>query len=80
MSGEGVEREAVLGWWGVAACGASVDRACLRCGGPWARLGAWAPSLVCGGFARRSFFLSVAATRAHQEVHERAPAVCVRHA
>ena len=27
-----------------------------RCGGPWARLGAWAPSLVCGGFARRSFF------------------------
>ena len=26
-----------------------------RCGGPWARLGAWAPSLVCGGFARRSF-------------------------
>ena len=27
-----------------------------RCGGPWARLGAWAPSLVCGGFARKSFF------------------------
>ena len=23
-------------------------------GGPWARLGAWAPSLVCSGFARRS--------------------------
>jgi hypothetical protein len=24
---------------------------------PWARLGAWAPSLVCGGFARKSFLL-----------------------
>ena len=24
--------------------------------GAWARLGAWAPSLVCGGFARRHFF------------------------
>ena len=29
MSGEGVEREAVLGWWGVAACEASAgDCAC----------------------------------------------------
>ena len=25
--------------------------------GPWARLDAWAPSLVCGGFAGRSFLL-----------------------
>ena len=25
-----------------------------RCGGPWARLGAWAPSLVCGGFTWRT--------------------------
>jgi hypothetical protein len=25
-----------------------------HCGGAWARLGAWAPSLVCGGFARRT--------------------------
>ena len=48
-SGEGVEREAVLGWWGVAACVASAGVP-ARCGGPWARLGAWAPSLVCGGF------------------------------
>ena len=47
-SGEGVEREAVLGWWGVAACVASAGVP-ARCGGPWARLGAWAPSLVCGG-------------------------------
>jgi hypothetical protein len=35
-----------------------------RCGGPWARLGAWAPSLVCGGFARRSlFWLGLRASR-----------------
>ena len=40
-------------------------RACLRAAmghmahAAWARLGAcWAPSLVCGGFARRSFFYS----------------------
>ena len=37
--GEGVEREAVLGWWGVAACVASAGVP-ARCGGPWARLGA----------------------------------------
>ena len=54
MSGEGVEREAVLGWWGVAACVASAGVP-ARCGGPWARLGAWAPSLVCGGFAGEVF-------------------------
>ena len=40
---------------GVAACVASAGVP-ARCGGPWARLGAWAPSLVCGGFARKSFF------------------------
>ena len=56
MVSEEVEREAVLGWWGVAACAASAGVP-ARCGGAaWARVDAWAPSLVCGGFARRVFF------------------------
>ena len=45
---------------GVAACVASAGVP-ARCGGPWARLGAWAPSLVCGGFARKSFFFLTSA-------------------
>ena len=39
---------------GVAACVASAGVP-ARCGGPWARLGAWAPSLVCGGFIWKSY-------------------------
>ena len=54
--GEEVEREAVFMCWGgeLLCVRASVASAGVpaRCGGPWARLGAWAPSLVCGGFAR----------------------------
>ena len=53
--GEGVERESERLCWGVAACVASAGVP-ARCGGSWARLGAWAPSLVCGQVGKTSIY------------------------